>query len=183
MRASGWVSLCRRGSGGAGSVYQPSRRLRALAAASSKGISAARASASTTFPAHSITDAPRSARRRASGGSVARPRRLLRGGGIDGPDEYDRRGVSEWREKWPNGIPSTGQLPKSCYRMASKGIPLPWRWNGGTISLNLVVIWEMSTRPRRPCRPGPLGIGWPRSRHGNSSSVGALVFYEDMITW
>ena len=52
--------------------------------------------------------------------------------------------MSEWREKWPNGIPSTGQLPKSCYRMASKGIPLPWRWNGGTISLNLVVIWEMS---------------------------------------
>ena len=27
--------------------------------------------------------------------------------------------------------------------MASKGIPLPWRGNGGTISLNLVVIWEM----------------------------------------
>ena len=60
------------------------------------------------------------------------------------PGENDRRGVSEWREKWPNGIPSTGQLPKSCYRMASKEIPLPWRWDSGTISTKLELTWEMS---------------------------------------
>ncbi len=28
--------------------------------------------------------------------------------------------------------------------MASEGMQFSWRWNGGTISLNLGVIWEMS---------------------------------------
>ena len=30
--------------------------------------------------------------------------------------------------------------------MAVEGMPFPWRWNGGPISLNLLVIWEMSVR-------------------------------------
>ncbi len=33
---------------------------------------------------------------------------------------------------------------KSGHRMAAEGMQFPWRWNGGTISLNLGVIWEMS---------------------------------------
>ena len=36
--------------------------------------------------------------------------------------------------------------PKSCYRMASKGIQPPWRWNGGTITTKLGVIWGMSAK-------------------------------------
>jgi len=28
--------------------------------------------------------------------------------------------------------------------MAAEGMPFPWRWNGGTISTNLDVIWGMS---------------------------------------
>ncbi len=31
--------------------------------------------------------------------------------------------------------------------MAAEGMPFPWRWNGGTISTNLDVIWEMSALP------------------------------------
>ena len=34
--------------------------------------------------------------------------------------------------------------PKSGHRVAAKGVQFSWRWNGGTISLNLRVIWEMS---------------------------------------
>ncbi len=28
--------------------------------------------------------------------------------------------------------------------MAAEGMQFPWRWNGGTNSLNMGVIWEMS---------------------------------------
>ncbi len=28
--------------------------------------------------------------------------------------------------------------------MAAEGMQFPWRWNGGPISVNLEVIWEMS---------------------------------------
>ncbi len=28
--------------------------------------------------------------------------------------------------------------------MAAEGMPFPWRWDGGTISTNLDVIWGMS---------------------------------------
>ncbi len=31
-------------------------------------------------------------------------------------------------------------------RLAAEGMQFPWRWNGGTISLNLGVVWEMSVR-------------------------------------
>ena len=54
------------------------------------------------------------------------------------------RGVSGWQEKRPNGLPRAGRLPKSCHRMAAKGIEFPWRWGRGTISTNLDVIWGMS---------------------------------------
>ena len=54
--------------------------------------------------------------------------------------------MSEWRESWPNGLPSEGRSPKSGHRMAAEGMPFPWRWNGDTISLNLGVIWEMSVQ-------------------------------------
>ena len=30
--------------------------------------------------------------------------------------------------------------------MAAEGMPFPWRWNDGTISTNLGVIWEMSAK-------------------------------------
>jgi len=30
--------------------------------------------------------------------------------------------------------------------MAEKGIPFPWRWNGGTIFTYLDVIWGMSDK-------------------------------------
>jgi hypothetical protein len=32
--------------------------------------------------------------------------------------------------------------------MAAEGMQFPWRWNGGTISLNLGVIWKMSAEVR-----------------------------------
>jgi len=51
--------------------------------------------------------------------------------------------VSEWRKIWANGLPNEGRLPKSCHRMAAKGIQFPWRWGGRTISTNLDVIWGM----------------------------------------
>ena len=34
--------------------------------------------------------------------------------------------------------------PKSCNRMAAKGIQFLWRWNSGIFSTNLDVIWGMS---------------------------------------
>ena len=43
-----------------------------------------------------------------------------------------------------NGPPDEGQSPESGHRMAAEGMPFPWRWNGGTISTDLDVIWGMS---------------------------------------
>ena len=34
--------------------------------------------------------------------------------------------------------------PKSGRRMAAEGMQFSWRWNDGTMSPNLGVIWEMS---------------------------------------
>ena len=34
--------------------------------------------------------------------------------------------------------------PKSCNRMAAKGIQFRWRWDSVTISANLDIIWEIS---------------------------------------
>ena len=36
--------------------------------------------------------------------------------------------------------------------MAAKGMQFRWRWNGGTISLNLAVIWEMSVVYKQKAR-------------------------------
>ena len=52
--------------------------------------------------------------------------------------------MPEWRKIGANGLPNEGRSPKSGHRMATEGMQLPWRWNGGTIPLNLGVIWEMS---------------------------------------
>ena len=43
--------------------------------------------------------------------------------------------------------------------MAAEGMPFPRRWNGGTISTNLDVIWGMSA-------------GEPRLRVGDGKMVG-----------
>ncbi len=64
--------------------------------------------------------------------------------------------MSEWRKIWTNGLPNEGRSPKSGHRMAAEGMQFPWRWNGGTIFLNVGVIWEMSdedppTRIRSLC--------------------------------
>ena len=34
-----------------------------------------------------------------------------------------------------NGFPNEDRSPKSGHRMAAEGMPFPWLWNGGTISL------------------------------------------------
>jgi len=52
--------------------------------------------------------------------------------------------VSEWWKIWANGLPDESRSPKSGYRMAAEGMPFPWWWDGGTIFLNLGVIWGMS---------------------------------------
>ncbi len=54
--------------------------------------------------------------------------------------------MSEWRKIWANGLPDEGRSPESGYRMATEGILFPWRWNGGTISTDLDVIWGMSAQ-------------------------------------
>jgi hypothetical protein len=51
---------------------------------------------------------------------------------------------SLFRKTWANGLPTEGRSPTSGHRMAAEGMPFPWRWNGGMISANLEVIWEMS---------------------------------------
>ncbi len=48
-----------------------------------------------------------------------------------------------FRKIWTNGRPNEARSPKSGHRMAAQGMPFPWRWNGGTISSNLWVIWGM----------------------------------------
>ncbi len=39
--------------------------------------------------------------------------------------ESDRRGVSEWRKIWANGLPNEGRSPKSGHRMATEGMQFP----------------------------------------------------------
>ncbi len=43
----------------------------------------------------------------------------------------------EWRKIWANCFANVAPSPKSDHRMAAEGMQFPWRWNGGTISLNL----------------------------------------------
>ena len=52
--------------------------------------------------------------------------------------------MSEWRNIWGHGLPNEGRSPESGHRMAAEGMPFPWRWDGGTISMVLDVIWGMS---------------------------------------
>ncbi len=46
--------------------------------------------------------------------------------------------------------------------MAGEGMPFSWRWNGGTISLYLGVIWEMSDNT--PVARAPMMRAGPASR-------------------
>ncbi len=54
--------------------------------------------------------------------------------------------MSEWQKIWAHGLPNEGRSPKSGHRMAAEGMEFSWRWDGGTISLNLRVIWGMSDK-------------------------------------
>ena len=45
--------------------------------------------------------------------------------------------------KWPS---KRGMISKTGHRMAAEWIPFLWRWNGGTISTALEVIWGMSVK-------------------------------------
>ena len=47
-------------------------------------------------------------------------------------------------EIWANGLLNERRSPESRYRMAVEGIQFSWRWDGGRISLNWGIIWEMS---------------------------------------
>ena len=54
--------------------------------------------------------------------------------------------MSDWRNIWTHGLPNEGRSPKSGHWIAAEGMQFSWRWNGGTIPLNLGVIWEMSDK-------------------------------------
>ena len=60
--------------------------------------------------------------------------------------------------------PSAGRLPKSCNRMAAKGIRFPLPWDGGTIFPNLDVIWGRSTQSGHPENLGSGGQAAIRPR-------------------
>ena len=66
--------------------------------------------------------------------------------------------MSEWWKIWPNGLPNAGRLRKSGHRMAAEGMRFPWRWDGGTSSTNLDVIWGMSDYTEG----GPFALSGPR---------------------
>ncbi len=57
-------------------------------------------------------------------------------------------GFIEWRRSVANvGFGMTmgsARLSRRFQRKAAEGMQFPWRWNGDTISLNLVVIWKVS---------------------------------------
>ena len=57
--------------------------------------------------------------------------------------------MSEWRKIWADGFPDEGRSSKSGLRMAAEGMPFRWRWDSGTISTQLDVIWGMSDKTRR----------------------------------
>ncbi len=80
--------------------------------------------------------------------------------------ENDRRGVSEWRKIRANGLQNEDRSPKSGHRMAAEGMPFPWRWNAGTISTVLDVIWGMSDE-RHPGKRGPKALANRRSPSGS----------------
>ena len=62
------------------------------------------------------------------------------------PGENDRRGLSEWRKIWPNGLPVTANSPKSGHRKAMEGKLLQRRRNLDMIAMDLKAIWEMSVK-------------------------------------
>ncbi len=55
--------------------------------------------------------------------------------------------MTENMGKWPSKRgPIAKIMPSGGYRIAAEEMEFPWRWNGGTISLNLDVIWGMSAK-------------------------------------
>ena len=72
--------------------------------------------------------------------------------------------MSGWRKIRANGPPNEERSPKSCHRMAAKGIQPPWRWDCGMISTNLDGIWGMSAKALCPAGTriggGPRGDCW-----------------------
>ena len=56
----------------------------------------------------------------------------------------------EWRKSRENGLPDEARSPESGYRMAAEGIQFRWRWDSGTISTQLDVIWGMSVKIAEP---------------------------------
>ena len=50
----------------------------------------------------------------------------------------------EWRKIWANVLPNEGRSPKAGHRLATEGMPFPWRCNRGTTSTDLDVAWGTS---------------------------------------
>ena len=65
-------------------------------------------------------------------------------------------------KNWANDVPDEGRSPELGYRMAAEGIQFPWRWNGGTTSTVLDVIWGMSAN-----------VSWSGFQHAASRSRSA----------
>ena len=57
--------------------------------------------------------------------------------------------MAENLDKWPS---KRGPISKIRPSDAAEGMQFPWRWNGGTISPNLGVIWEMSVHITKSAR-------------------------------
>ena len=60
------------------------------------------------------------------------------------PGENDRRGVSEWRKIWANGLPDESDLQNEAIGWLRKGCYSLGGGTGGTISTDLDVVWGMS---------------------------------------
>ena len=60
------------------------------------------------------------------------------------PREYEF--ATDRRKSRENGLPDEARSPESGYRMAAEGIQFRWRWDSGTISTQLDVIWGMSVK-------------------------------------
>jgi hypothetical protein len=53
-----------------------------------------------------------------------------------------RRGKSD-KGACLDSLPRASRFPKTCHRMAAKGIQFLWWWESSTISMNLDGIWGM----------------------------------------
>ena len=60
--------------------------------------------------------------------------------------------------KWPS---KRGTISKTGHRMSTNGMPFPWQWYGGTISMKLDVIWGMSVQRITQRTRSPTHSDWP----------------------